>query len=198
MPTWDMLSNLSTSQHPVFSGLMVSSIHCIIHLYPVNKTQDIKSDWTSLLDLKWPDVSEQQSRQELDQSLLSILSSRGNTGAFSDWLKPTSESFLFTSSLLSAFLQVCKRMDMICQRVLNQGFLKVERYHSLCQRQVKAQLPRLVSSHSTYTTHCNLRKLMQRQKQATNSENMLNWVTHKTRALLIFDFSSELIHVSVV
>lgn len=43
------------------------------------------------------------------------------------------------------FLQVCKRMDMICQRVLNQGFLKVERYHSLCQRQVKAQLPRSVS-----------------------------------------------------
>lgn len=40
--------------------------------------------------------------------------------------------------------QVCKRMDMICQRVLNQGFLKVERYHSLCQRQVKAQLPRSV------------------------------------------------------
>lgn len=36
-------------------------------------------------------------------------------------------------------------MDMICQRVLNQGFLKVERYHSLCQRQVKAQLPRSVS-----------------------------------------------------
>lgn len=35
-------------------------------------------------------------------------------------------------------------MDMICQRVLNQGFLKVERYHSLCQRQVKAQLPRWV------------------------------------------------------
>lgn len=45
---------------------------------------------------------------------------------------------------LSFALQVCKRMDMICQRVLNQGFLKVERYHSLCQRQVKAQLPRFV------------------------------------------------------
>uniref|UniRef100_A0A8C8DEH7 Uncharacterized protein n=1 Tax=Oryzias sinensis TaxID=183150 RepID=A0A8C8DEH7_9TELE len=43
---------------------------------------------------------------------------------------------------VSAVLQVCKRMDTICQRVLNQGFLKVERYHSLCQRQVKAQLPR--------------------------------------------------------
>lgn len=40
--------------------------------------------------------------------------------------------------------QVCKRMDLICQRVLNQGFLKVERYHNLCQRQVKAQLPRSV------------------------------------------------------
>lgn len=43
-------------------------------------------------------------------------------------------------------VQVCKRMDMICQRVLNQGFLKVERYHSLCQRQVKAQLPRSVTT----------------------------------------------------
>lgn len=53
-------------------------------------------------------------------------------------------------------LQVCKRMDMICQRVLNQGFLKVERYHSLCQRQVKAQLPRSVSHHKLFHTHCTL------------------------------------------
>ncbi|XP_005749918.1 F-box only protein 28 [Pundamilia nyererei] len=44
---------------------------------------------------------------------------------------------------ISLLRSVCKRMDMICQRVLNQGFLKVERYHSLCQRQVKAQLPRV-------------------------------------------------------
>ncbi|CAB1343595.1 unnamed protein product [Coregonus sp. 'balchen'] len=43
---------------------------------------------------------------------------------------------------ISLIRLVCKRMDMICQRILNQGFLKVERYHSLCQRQVKAQLPR--------------------------------------------------------
>lgn len=41
-------------------------------------------------------------------------------------------------------------MDMICQRVLNQGFLKVERYHSLCQRQVKAQLPRFVVAQHKY------------------------------------------------
>lgn len=35
-------------------------------------------------------------------------------------------------------------MDLVCQRMLNQGFLKVERYHNLCQKQVKAQLPRYV------------------------------------------------------
>ncbi|XP_054942321.1 F-box only protein 28-like [Physeter macrocephalus] len=37
---------------------------------------------------------------------------------------------------------VCKRMDLVCQRMLNQGFLKVEGYHNPCQKQVKAQLPR--------------------------------------------------------
>ncbi|XP_043914675.1 F-box only protein 28 isoform X2 [Protopterus annectens] len=37
---------------------------------------------------------------------------------------------------------ICKRMDQICQRMLTQGYLKVERYYSLCQKQVKAQLPR--------------------------------------------------------
>ncbi|XP_016106679.1 F-box only protein 28-like [Sinocyclocheilus grahami] len=43
---------------------------------------------------------------------------------------------------ISLLRLVCKRMDVICQRMLNQGFLKVERYHNLCQKQVKAQLPR--------------------------------------------------------
>ncbi|XP_048448240.1 F-box only protein 28, partial [Rhincodon typus] len=43
---------------------------------------------------------------------------------------------------ISGLRMVCKRMDAVCQRMLNQGFLKVERYHSLCQKQVKAQLPR--------------------------------------------------------
>ncbi|XP_029525360.2 F-box only protein 28-like isoform X2 [Oncorhynchus nerka] len=42
-------------------------------------------------------------------------------------------------------------MDMICQRMLNQGFLKVERYHSLCQRQVKAQLPRRESERRNHS-----------------------------------------------
>ncbi|KAM8852527.1 F-box only protein 28 [Synchiropus picturatus] len=52
---------------------------------------------------------------------------------------------------ISLLRSVCKRMDMICQRVLNQGFLKVERYHSLCQRQVKAQLPRRESERRNHS-----------------------------------------------
>ncbi|KAF1376153.1 hypothetical protein PFLUV_G00227770 [Perca fluviatilis] len=52
---------------------------------------------------------------------------------------------------ISLLRSVCKRMDVICQRVLNQGFLKVERYHSLCQRQVKAQLPRRESERRNHS-----------------------------------------------
>ncbi|XP_035028717.1 F-box only protein 28 isoform X1 [Hippoglossus stenolepis] len=52
---------------------------------------------------------------------------------------------------ISLLRSVCKRMDIICQRVLNQGFLKVERYHSLCQRQVKAQLPRRESERRNHS-----------------------------------------------
>ncbi|XP_034754081.1 F-box only protein 28 [Etheostoma cragini] len=52
---------------------------------------------------------------------------------------------------ISLLRPVCKRMDVICQRVLNQGFLKVERYHSLCQRQVKAQLPRRESERRNHS-----------------------------------------------
>ncbi|OXB68320.1 hypothetical protein ASZ78_015260 [Callipepla squamata] len=46
---------------------------------------------------------------------------------------------------------VCKRMDVVCQRMLNQGFLKVERYHNLCQKQVKAQLPRRESERRNHS-----------------------------------------------
>ncbi|MBN3275753.1 FBX28 protein, partial [Polyodon spathula] len=46
---------------------------------------------------------------------------------------------------------VCKRMDVICQRMLNQGFLRVERYHNLCQKQVKAQLPRRESERRNHS-----------------------------------------------
>ncbi|GAA6091692.1 F-box only protein 28 isoform X1 [Tachysurus ichikawai] len=52
---------------------------------------------------------------------------------------------------ISLLRLVCKRMDMICQRMLNQGFLRVERYHSLCQKQVKAQLPRRESERRNHS-----------------------------------------------
>lgn len=45
-------------------------------------------------------------------------------------------------------------MDLVCQRMLNQGFLKVERYHNLCQKQVKAQLPRYVQTAILYLRFC--------------------------------------------
>ncbi|CAL8258470.1 unnamed protein product, partial [Lota lota] len=52
---------------------------------------------------------------------------------------------------ISLLRAVSKRMDIICQRILNQGFLRVERYHSLCQRQVKAQLPRRESERRNHS-----------------------------------------------
>jgi len=45
-------------------------------------------------------------------------------------------------------------MDLVCQRMLNQGFLKVERYHNLCQKQVKAQLPRYVPVKTVVKLKC--------------------------------------------
>ncbi|CAL8357632.1 unnamed protein product [Boreogadus saida] len=52
---------------------------------------------------------------------------------------------------ISLLRAVSRRMDIICQRILNQGFLRVERYHSLCQRQVKAQLPRRESERRNHS-----------------------------------------------
>ncbi|XP_040207323.1 F-box only protein 28 [Rana temporaria] len=52
---------------------------------------------------------------------------------------------------ISQLRLVCKRMDLECQRLLNQGFLRVERYHSLCQKQVKAQLPRRESERRNHS-----------------------------------------------
>ncbi|OCT79462.1 F-box only protein 28 [Xenopus laevis] len=52
---------------------------------------------------------------------------------------------------ISQLRLVCKRMDVVCQRMLNQGFLRVERYHNLCQKQVKAQLPRRESERRNHS-----------------------------------------------
>ncbi|KFO20905.1 F-box only protein 28 [Fukomys damarensis] len=52
---------------------------------------------------------------------------------------------------ISQLRLVCKIMDLVCQRMLNQEFLKVERYHNLCQKQVKAQLPRRESERRNHS-----------------------------------------------
>ncbi|NXO01158.1 FBX28 protein, partial [Rhinopomastus cyanomelas] len=52
---------------------------------------------------------------------------------------------------ISQLRLVCKRMNFVCQQMLNQGFLKVERYHNLCQKQVKAQLPRRESERRNHS-----------------------------------------------
>lgn len=52
---------------------------------------------------------------------------------------------------ISQLRLVCKRMDVVCQRMLNQGFLRVERYHNLCQKQVKSQLPRRESERRNHS-----------------------------------------------
>nr|XP_032818731.1 F-box only protein 28 isoform X1 [Petromyzon marinus] len=51
---------------------------------------------------------------------------------------------------ISGLRLVCKKMNVICQRVLNQGFLRVERYHAQCQKQVKSQLPRRESERRSH------------------------------------------------
>ncbi|XP_053315625.1 F-box only protein 28 [Spea bombifrons] len=52
---------------------------------------------------------------------------------------------------ISQLRLVCKRMDQVCQRMLNQGFLRVERYHTYCQKQVKSQLPRRESERRNHS-----------------------------------------------
>lgn len=53
---------------------------------------------------------------------------------------------------------VCKRFDGSAQRLLNQGFLKVEKYHAQCLRGVKAQLPRRESERRKHplARHCDI------------------------------------------
>lgn len=53
---------------------------------------------------------------------------------------------------------VCKRFDCSSQRLLNQGFLKVEKYHAMCLRGVKSQLPRRESERRKHplARHCDI------------------------------------------
>ena len=44
--------------------------------------------------------------------------------------------------MFSSIFQICKVIDRSCQHLLNQGFCKVDKYHTLIQKVVKQQLPR--------------------------------------------------------
>ncbi|XP_066303336.1 F-box only protein 28-like isoform X1 [Branchiostoma lanceolatum] len=37
---------------------------------------------------------------------------------------------------------VCRKFDLVCQHLLNQGFVKVDMYHAQCYKTLKARLPR--------------------------------------------------------
>lgn len=64
----------------------------------------------------------------------------------------------FTYDDLSHLRLVCKKFDRCCQRLLNHGFLKVDRYHAQCLRNVKAQLPRRESERRNHplARHCDI------------------------------------------
>ncbi|XP_064484857.1 F-box only protein 28-like [Ornithodoros turicata] len=53
---------------------------------------------------------------------------------------------------------VCRKFDLCCKNLLNQGFLKVERFHAKCLKQVKKQLPRRESERRSHplSRHCEI------------------------------------------
>lgn len=53
---------------------------------------------------------------------------------------------------------VSRHFDQCCQRLLNCGFLKVERYHAYCLKRVKSQLPRRESERRNHplARHCDV------------------------------------------
>uniref|UniRef100_UPI00358E9052 F-box only protein 28-like isoform X2 n=1 Tax=Myxine glutinosa TaxID=7769 RepID=UPI00358E9052 len=56
----------------------------------------------------------------------------------------------FSYEEISSLRRVSRKMDLACQQALNQGFIKVERFHAMCQKQVKAQLPRRESERRSH------------------------------------------------
>lgn len=53
---------------------------------------------------------------------------------------------------------ICKRIDVVCKKLLTKGFLNVEKYHSQCLKTVKAQLPRRESERRNHalSRHCDI------------------------------------------
>jgi F-box protein 28 len=53
---------------------------------------------------------------------------------------------------------VCRSFDSCSQRLLNRGFIKVEKYHAICFKKVKSQLPRRESERRSHplARHCDV------------------------------------------
>ncbi|KAG8232389.1 hypothetical protein J437_LFUL012532 [Ladona fulva] len=53
---------------------------------------------------------------------------------------------------------ICKRIDVVCKKLLTMGFLNVEKYHAQCLKAVKAQLPRRESERRNHSLsrHCDI------------------------------------------
>lgn len=53
---------------------------------------------------------------------------------------------------------VCRKFDQTCRNLLNKGFVAVERYHGVCLKNVKAQLPRRESERRMHPMfrHCEI------------------------------------------
>ncbi|XP_070576421.1 F-box only protein 28-like [Ptychodera flava] len=64
----------------------------------------------------------------------------------------------FTYEEVSELRLVCKTFDQICQEVLNQGYHKVDRFHSQYQKELKARLPRRESERRNHplSRHCDI------------------------------------------
>ncbi|XP_077996576.1 uncharacterized protein LOC144449899 [Glandiceps talaboti] len=59
---------------------------------------------------------------------------------------------------ISDLRSICKTIDQTCQELLNQGYHKVERYHSQYQKDLKSRLPRRESERRNHplARHCDI------------------------------------------
>jgi F-box protein 28 len=46
--------------------------------------------------------------------------------------------------------KVGRHFNEVCQKILNKGFLSVQRYHNRCLKEMKAKLPRRESERRTH------------------------------------------------
>ncbi|KAL0134301.1 hypothetical protein PUN28_001244 [Cardiocondyla obscurior] len=59
---------------------------------------------------------------------------------------------------ISKYRIVCRQFDQICKKLLNRGFILMEKYHAQCLRTVKSKLPRRESERRSHplARHCDI------------------------------------------